>query len=401
MAHGGQATHAPAAEAVLQGELILVRDGQRVGREAFALAQVEQGYRLSSRGWLSAPDGYRRWECSVHLDDDLSPQAYRLLKAAPGETQVVQATWEGGKAEVTGHRNGQRLSVATFAGDVWTLLDTDVVAHYALLALQLWTSSQREFTALVPQAKAAVPLSATQVGLAALRAPEGGQVARLWRLSLSGIQVKLSTHGGEVLWAEVPAAGVSAWRGDLFAELPVPYHVQARHTELPRGAREKEVRIPTAGIELAGTLLKPPLEAGFPAVLFLAGSGQMDRDGSAPELPARVLRELACSLAHAGFGSLRYDKRGVGASTGRLARASLEDLVDDGQAALDWLMARADVEEVFVVGHSEGAILAPRVTSHRQVAGLVLLGAPARSVEELVVWQFTKALEAMGLHSPA
>ncbi len=67
---------------------------------------------------------------------------------------------------------------------------------------------------------------------------------------------------------------------------------------------------------LVGTFAKPAGVARGPTVLILAGSGPTDRDGNAPALglATNTYRLLAAELAKAGIRSLRYDKRGIGAS---------------------------------------------------------------------------------------
>ncbi len=77
-------------------------------------------------------------------------------------------------------------------------------------------------------------------------------------------------------------------------------------------------------------------------------------------LPLGVGRELAQSLAAAGIASLRYDKRGVGASGGSYLATGFADNVDDARVAVGSLAAQPECAGVpiFVIGHSEGAMIA-------------------------------------------
>src|SRR3954463_8587987 len=100
---------------------------------------------------------------------------------------------------------------------------------------------------------------------------------------------------------------------------------------------EQLLELPTPWGHLAGTLLLPEGEGPWPGVLLVAGAGPTDRDGNNPLLPAPIdnLKRLAQALAAHGIASLRYDKRGLGASIyPGLSEQALrfEHLVDDAVA---------------------------------------------------------------------
>jgi pimeloyl-ACP methyl ester carboxylesterase len=158
--------------------------------------------------------------------------------------------------------------------------------------------------------------------------------------------------------------------------------------------RELEVRL-AGDQELAGTLALPDgddRDGGVPspAVLIASGSGPIDRDSNHRRMRFDVARQLAGALADAGFASLRYDKRGVGASPGDWRAAGLFDNVDDLAAARDTLAARPEVDpaRLVVAGHSEGALLAAALAARgAPLAGLVLLSCSATPGEQLLRWQ--------------
>jgi uncharacterized protein len=154
--------------------------------------------------------------------------------------------------------------------------------------------------------------------------------------------------------------------------------------------RESPVRFASGAQPLAGTLCLPEGEGPFAAAVLLSGSGPLDRDSDHPRLRFGVSRQVAHALADAGFASLRYDKRGVGESPGDWRAAGLFDNVDDAGAAFDTLAARPEVDarRVYVVGHSEGAVLATALAGRGvPTAGLVLLSGSARSGEQVLLWQ--------------
>jgi len=131
---------------------------------------------------------------------------------------------------------------------------------------------------------------------------------------------------------------------------------------------------------------------------MLAGSGQSDRDDNAPKLRIDVLRQVAQFVSLNGFASLRFDKRGVGASEGDYWKTGFDDRVTDAAAGLTWLRSQkaVDPDRVFVLGHSEGASLAIRLAgTDAPLAGVILLAGAGRSGEETLIWQAQRIAQSM------
>jgi pimeloyl-ACP methyl ester carboxylesterase len=150
------------------------------------------------------------------------------------------------------------------------------------------------------------------------------------------------------------------------------------------------IRFTSAGETLVGTLTTPAGDGPFPAALVLPGSGPVDRDSDAKRLPLGVTREISEALVAAGWATFRYDKRGVGESSGSFLATGLTDLVDDARAALEVVRARPELrtDRVVLVGHSEGALVAGAVAAGAtDLAGVALLSASATPGEELLRWQ--------------
>ena len=142
---------------------------------------------------------------------------------------------------------------------------------------------------------------------------------------------------------------------------------------------------------LAGTLEVPAGAPGaLPAVLLLPGSGPVDRDSDHRRMPLGITRELSDALRDAGLVTLRYDKRGVGASPGRWQSAGFSDHTADARAALAYLRSRPEVDpaRVVVLGHSEGALHAAALgADDGALAGVGLISGAARSGAEVLRWQ--------------
>lgn len=164
------------------------------------------------------------------------------------------------------------------------------------------------------------------------------------------------------------------------------YFALALMLALPAHADEREVMLGEGAGALHGTLLTPDGKAEFDAVLMISGSGPTDRDGNQPRLQNNSLKLVAEGLQAAGFASLRFDKRGVAASAGAAARE--EDLrfdtyVDDARQWLAILKSETGVKRLFVLGHSEGALIAVIVGQDGGTSGTISLagaGLPAADI---------------------
>ena len=161
---------------------------------------------------------------------------------------------------------------------------------------------------------------------------------------------------------------------------------------------QREVNFHSRDLTLAGTITVPVKGDNFPAVLFIPGSGQIDRDENHKKMRLNVFHDLAGSLAACGFASLRYDKCGVGASGGNYWETGFHDNIADAQAAMAFLkkQERIDTSAVFLLGHSEGAYIATNIAADStDMSGIILLAGGARSGEETLKWQALKVVEGM------
>ncbi len=153
-----------------------------------------------------------------------------------------------------------------------------------------------------------------------------------------------------------------------------------------------------AGTEypLNGLLTLPDeLASPVPAVVMVHGSGPSDMDERVMKLPP--FKDLAEGLAARGVASLRYDKRTF-AHKRELAKKKditvREETVDDALAAVALAKSdpRIDPDRVFLLGHSMGAMLAPRIDNEgADVRGLILMAGTPYRLEEVVVKQLTRS----------
>ncbi|RSD26785.1 alpha/beta hydrolase [Mesobacillus subterraneus] len=145
-------------------------------------------------------------------------------------------------------------------------------------------------------------------------------------------------------------------------------------------------------VTLKGTLLIPDQgKDSYPTVLFLAGSGKLNRDGSTPKGKFKfdLYKDLAELCTSMGFVTFRYDKRGIGESGGDYHTAGLSDALNDAEAALDLLAAHPKVDDskMIIVGHSEGCMVGTALNARRPAAGLVLLSGAGENARQALDYQ--------------
>ncbi len=152
-----------------------------------------------------------------------------------------------------------------------------------------------------------------------------------------------------------------------------------------------------AHIKLAGTLTLPDSIGRFPAVLLIPGSGPMDRDETV--MGHKIFLVLADYLTRNGIAVLRVDDRGIGESTGNFQTATLKDFASDAMAGVRYLESLSEIKhnEIGLIGHSEGGIIAPMVADEsHHVAFMVLLGAPGLPGERILTSQGALIMKANG-----
>ena len=168
---------------------------------------------------------------------------------------------------------------------------------------------------------------------------------------------------------------------------------------------EREVVVDVGSWPLPGTLTIPKGTGPFPAVVLVHGSGPNDRDETLG--PNKPFRDIAWGLASQGIAVLRYDKRTMvhGAKVmAQIASFTADDIVvDDAVAAAKLLMnfPEVDGQKVFLLGHSLGGMMAPRIATRAPfLAGIIILAGLARDLADTLLDQYTYIFNLDGAVSP-
>ena len=159
----------------------------------------------------------------------------------------------------------------------------------------------------------------------------------------------------------------------------------------PSQFKEIDVTVGKGEWTLPGILSMPSGKGPFPAVILVHGSGPQDRDESIG--PNKPFKDIAWGLASQGIAVLRYDKRTYkyGSKLAEIKELTVkEETISDALEAVSLLRKTegVDSKKIFILGHSLGGMLAPRIASgNPDIAGLIILAGAARPLEDLIVEQ--------------
>ena len=274
------------------------------------------------------------------------------------------------------------VALAAFSGGALAA-EPQQVASQLLDHLQAGRMAEAE-AMFTPQMASAVPADKLQ---------------GLWQ-SLGELKQRGAAHSSEqqgVHVVEVPlqfasgpvVAQVAVDAQDKVAGLMLRPAPAAKAAPPPVDANYSEADFSVAQVRgaLPGTLALPKGKGPFPAVLLVHGSGPQDRDETIGA--SRPFLDIARGLAAQGIAVLRYDKRTLARPQDFQGGSFTVDdeTTDDAVAALTALAAdpRIDGRRVFVLGHSQGGMLAPRIASRwPQARGAILWAAPARTLLDLL-----------------
>ena len=169
---------------------------------------------------------------------------------------------------------------------------------------------------------------------------------------------------------------------------------------------EREVTVGSGDWALPATLAVPKGKGPFPALVLVHGSGPGDRDETIG--PNKPFKDIAWGLAGRGIAVLRYEKRTLVYGPKLVAEPALmasftvkEETIDDALEAVRLLKKTADIDakKIFVLGHSLGGMLIPRIAlagKDSGTAGFIIMAGLTRRLEETYLKQMTYLLSLDG-----
>jgi uncharacterized protein len=154
-------------------------------------------------------------------------------------------------------------------------------------------------------------------------------------------------------------------------------------------------------VTLAATFTIPQGKGPFPAVVLITGSGPQDRDETL--LGHKPFLVLSDYLTRHGIAVLRADDRGTAKSTGDFKTGTTADFATDTEAGIAYLKARPEVDphKIGLIGHSEGAVIAPLIAArNKDVAFLVMMAGTGVPGDQILVAQ-GEAIQVAAGEDPA
>ena len=269
--------------------------------------------------------------------------------------------------------------------------DPAALAQQALDALDAGHYAQVE-QLFGPQMAAAVPADKLQAIWESLPAQMGNAKGR----EQAQVSAQGDTHFVQIPLHFEKAELVAKFAIDASGKI-VGFLIQPAQSTSPAPAvaadanfSERDFSVGDGERALPGTLAMPKGNGPFPAVVLVHGSGPQDRDETIG--PNKPFLDIARTLAAQGIAVLRYDKR-TKARPQDFAGGNFgvdDETTNDAVIAVDALRKTDDIDpkRIFVLGHSQGGMLAPRIAAvSGHVAGLILMAAPTRPLLDILIEQ--------------
>lgn len=151
----------------------------------------------------------------------------------------------------------------------------------------------------------------------------------------------------------------------------------------------KEIAVTVGEMKLSGMLTLPKGVKKPPVVLLIQGSGSSDMNESVGAAPNRPFEDIAHGLAEQGIATLRYNKRTYQYPSANISTVE-DEILKDAAAAVKMLSKdnRIDSKRIYLLGHSLGGMLAPKITADNpKIKGFISMAGSLRSLQDIMLDQ--------------
>ncbi len=385
---------AVAGELSNEGRFDVLRNGILVGREIFRQYRstdrtlLTSTYEGDALGWVV--------EASQIMESDLRgrPVSYRAQGHGPDGSFDARVFVRNGEVDISTILDETLNETVLTSPDAPVILDPPLFSQFALLFSPSHIQTQ-------PQSYGRISSVTPHIGASSLTVSAGEAVGLLvgdetlaaTRYALEAESLEAWVYrleDGTLVGVEIPSEGLFAYRSDRY---PEGFQIELRdlaRIALPATIGEMDLVFSSGGVGFSGTLTFPAdVGDSVPIVLLIPDAGPVDRNGNMPGLQTDLLSGIAHDLAQVGIPSYRFDPRGVGQSGGDNRTASMEDYLTDARVALALMKALpfVDQEAIYAFGHGLGAAVGESLAAQGRLHGLILLGAPAVSLDVLLLEQ--------------
>ena len=380
-----------------------------IGSESIVVETTATEWKMTAMGQTNAPALLLN-RAEVRYDRQWHPLGFSLDARLKDTPVRITTTIAGGTATSTVIQGDKSFPASHPIAETSIILPNNVYGAYEAVVARLATLQPgATFRAyVVPQAEIDVTFDSVTTERVQTTARTFQSKHYVLSAQNPGGALKVEVWADDsdrLMRIRIPQANLEVARDDIAV-------VSTRQQTTFR-SNDEDVHIPANGFNLAGTVSKPQMSntpapydgkvlksktVKLPALILVAGSGNVDRDETVAGIP--IFAQLAGALADAGYLVVRYDKRGIGQSGGRVESATLNDYADDVRAIVRYLSERKDVDDrrIAVVGHSEGAAVAMLAAQRdKKIGGLVLMAGPGTTGAELILEQQRHALDRMKL----
>lgn len=365
-----------------KGKYLLSFSGKEAGAEEFRLESFDDGQTvLHARSKVEvAVQGKTQtvtMDAMLTLDRAGKPLRYAGLETAGGRERRSKVEWKDGAAWPEPRRSVKTQADFVLDSNVWSQL---------IPIVRRFEGPKKRLKVYSPATQADVDLSIEEKGEVTLRGKEASFRARELLLTLGSTGWTVHVDGEKrVVRISNPVSGALAELEGFEGLVPQPRGAEIRR---PETVLESDVTFPSGSVTLAGSITLLRGSTAAPWVVLI--SGPLDRNGG-------LLQSVAYALSAAGVSVLRYDDRGSGRSGGDSATAKLSDLTADVEAAVAYLRSRGDVGTIGLVGHGEGAVLAPIVaTRDPAIRAVFLLAGPSTPLDQVLLEQIGLRMRESG-----